>query len=569
MMYFGKPRAGKAAPTMQRDRLMTRWSSLKTERSSYMAHWQEIAEVLLPRSGRFFTQSRSRGEKRHNSIIDSAATRALRVLGAGMQAGMTSPARPWFRVQTPDKELNEYPAVKLWLHDTTELMRAVFARSNTYLSLHTLYEELGAFGTGASLVVSDFKDVIRHYPQTAGEYCIATDDRGEVTTFYREFQMTVEQVVGRFGRENVSHTIANLYDRGSLDQWVTLIHAIEPRSARDTTKRDAKNMPWKSCYFELGAEDGRYLSESGFKRFAGIAPRWSVRGGEIYGSSPGMEALGDIRQLQQEQYRKAVAIDKKTDPPLQMPTSMQGRDVDSLPGGVTFVDSPGGQQAIRTLYEVNLDLADLLADIQDVRARIDSMFYADMFLMLANDRQGQMTATEVAERHEEKLLMIGPTLERLHNEMLSPMIDITFDHMFDAQLLPPIPEELRGIELEVEFVSVLAQAQRAIGINSIDRFVIGLTNVAAAKPEVLDRLDGDEWVDAYGDALGVNPRIIVPKEVAESLRAERAKQQAAQQQMAAIEQGAAAAKDLAAAPTSGEPTALTDVMSMFSGYTTP
>jgi len=551
-----------------RNKLTTRWNALKTERASWFAHWKDISDYLLPRSGRFFVTDQNRGEKRHNNIYDSTGTRSLRVLAAGMMAGMTSPARPWFRLSTEDRDLAKYAPVKMWLADVSRKMLEVFASGNTYRALHNIYEELGAFGTGASIVLPDFSNVIHHYPLTTGEYCIAVDHRGQVNTLYREFQKTVHELVAEFGRDKVSNTVRNLYDRGSLDAWVTVMHAIEPRADRDPSKRDAKNMAWKSCYFEPGANNGQYLRESGFKEFPAICPRWATSGGDIYGNSPGMEALGDIKQLQHEQLRKAQAIDYMTKPPLQVPLSMKGHESDMLPGGISYVDTSGPSGGIRSAFEVNLDLNHLGMDIRDVRERIQSSFYADLFLMLANDRgDGRMTATEVAERHEEKLLMLGPVLERLHNELLDPLIEMTFTRMLEAGIVPPPPEELQGQELEVEFVSMLAQAQRAVGTNSVDRFVGNLGAVAQFKPEVLDKFDTDKWADTYSDMLGVDPQLIVPADEVAFIRKQRADAMAAQQRMAMMQQGADTAKSLAAAKTD-QPSALTNVIDMFSGYNT-
>ena len=554
----------------RRDRLFTRWGQLKSERASWWAHWQEITTYLLPRNGRYFTQDRNRGWRRHNNIYDNTGTRALRILGAGMMAGATSPARPWFRLGTGDPDLNRHQPVKLWLDDVTRRMQLVFQRSNTYRALHQMYEELAAFGTSASIVLPDYQRIIHHYPVTVGEFCIATDYQGRVNTIYREFEKTVHELVQEFGYEACSPTVKRMYDAGTLDTWIPVIHAIEPRSDRDRdrSKKDSKNMAWRSCYFEVGGEREVFLRESGFNDFPALVPRWSTAGGDIYGHSPGMEALGDIKQLQHEQLRKAQAIDFQTKPPLQVPHSLKNRDIEALPGGVTFVDAGNPNGGIRTAFEVNLRLDFLLNDIQDVRERIRGAFYADLFLMLANAQDTRMTATEVAERHEEKLLMLGPVLERLHNELLDPLIDVTFVRMLEAGLVPPAPRELQGMELNVEFVSMLAQAQRAVGSNSVDRFVANLGVVSQLKPDVLDRLDADAWVDAYADMLGVDPNLVVAGEQLAMVREARNRAMAAKEQAAMMEQQASTAKNLAAAKT-GEQNALTDIVNMFSGYNSP
>lgn len=550
------------------NRLFQRWGMLKTERATWMPHWKELSDYIMPRSGRFFIADRDRGQKRHNNIYDSTGTRAARVLGAGLMGGATSPARPWFRYGTSDPELAESPAVKAWLKIATDLTLDVFAKSNTYRTLQGHYEELGVFGTSASVFMDDFKNVISHYPSTVGEFAISTTYKGDVNTFAREFQKPVSMVVEEFGYENCSKTVQNMHDRNNLDAWVTLIHMIEPRVDREPGKLDAKNMAFKSCYFELGRDNDKYLREGGTKTFRALCPRWGVSGGDIYGNGPGMEALGDIKQLQHEQLRKAEAIDFQTKPPLQYPSSLKNMDVNRMPGGGAYVDMSNPGSKIQTMFDVKLDLSALLMDIQDVRERIKSAFYTDLFLMLAND-QGDKTATEVAELHEEKLLMLGPVLERLHNELYSPLIDMTFQRILEAGMLPPPPPELHGQELNVEFISMLAQAQRAVSTNSVDRFVMSMGTLAQlGKPNVLDKFDEDKWADKYSDMLGIDPELIVADDKVALVRKNRADQQAQQQKAAAMEQQSKTAKNLAQSPT-GNKNALTDVTSAFSGYSTP
>ncbi len=556
-----------------RQKLLMRWGQLRTERASWWGHWQEISTYLLPWNGRYFRQDRDKGIRRNNQIYDNTGIRALRTLGAGLMAGATSPARPWFRLGTHDPELDNAQPVKLWLAEVAQRMHAVFQKSNTYEALQQIYEEMGAFGTGASIVLPDFNTVIHHYPLTIGEYAIQTDWQGRVVTLYREFEKTVSEIVKEFGINNCSGTVQAMYNSGQLGAWVPIIHAIEPRSDRDPSKRDARNMAWASYYFELGGQSDKVLSESGFKQFPAVVPRWAVAGGDIYGNSPGMEALGDIKQLQHEQLRKAQGIDYQTNPPLQLPDSLKNRDVERLPGGITFVPAGAANQKIATAFDVNLNLAELLDDIQDVRGRIQKSFFSDIFLMLANSTNPQMTATEVAERHEEKMLMMGPVLERLNNELLFPLIEATFTHMVEMNALPPAPPELAGMDLNVEFISMLAQAQRAIGTNSVDRFVGSLGTIAQMKPDVLDKFDSDAWADVYSDSLGVDPKLVLANDQVAIIRQTRAQAQAAQQKLAAAQQVSEAARNFGQASAAagggsgGGPGS--DVMNMFSGYQSP
>lgn len=547
-----------------REKVQSRWDALKEERSSWMSHWKDISEVLLPRAGRFLPTENNRGGRAaFRKILDSTGTRALRTLSGGMMSGMTSPARPWFRLTTFNPELDESYEVKVWMSQVTSLMQMVFYKSNTYRALQMAYEELGAFGTSATLIYDDFDRVIHCHPLTIGEFAIATDSRGRVNTVYREFRMTVAMLVQEFGLENVSRTVKDLYDRGQLDEWVDVINAIEPRTERDPRKTDAKNMPYLSVYFEKSGDKGRVLRETGFTEFPAMCARWSVTGGDIYGTSPGMEALGDLCQLQQMQFRKSQAIDYKVHPPVLIPSEMKNMGTQFLPGGVIPYSNAQQAQQIRSAYMVDLDLNSLLVDIQDVRQRINEAFYRDIFMLMVNSTDKTMTATEVTERHEEKMLLMGPVLERLNAEMLDPLINIVFNKLVQADLLPPLPEDLQGQQLNVEFISILAQAQKAISTNSVDRMFSVLGNLAGMRPDIVDNVDLDFWPQWYADALGVDPRFIVSGKKVAVIREQRAQ---ADQQAAAMEQlqGATqAAKNMGMSMQGQSPE---QIMQAFTGY---
>lgn len=563
-------------PRTPQQRIMARKAALWTERSSHDAHTQEIAEFLLPRSARFHGSENGQGGATHyNSIIDETGTQAHGVLEAGLMAGMTSPARPWVKLATPDRDLMEFGPVKTWLSKVTQKMLTIYAKSNTYRAFRSMYGQIGAYGTAANVCVDNYENVLHNFPLAWGSYTIGLNQLGTADTLYRVITKTVAQLIEQFGRENCSQTVRNLWDTAKYDATVEVLHAIEPRRGRDYTKIDARNMLFKSCYLELGRDnDSKFLRESGFKEFPAICPRWLVDGDDTYATRwPAALALGSIKQLQQEQKQKSTAIDYQVEPPLGVPLELKNSGVDRLPGGVTFINAANPQGGIRSMFEVRLDLQHLLIDIQDVRDRINKSFFVDLFKMLANDTRSNVTAREIAERHEEKLLMLGPVLESLHTEMLQPYVEITFAKMLRAGLFAPgtelePPPELQGQDLDIEFISTLAQAQRAVGTASVDRLIGTIGSLAAIKPEVLDKLDADQAVDAYAEMLGVDPSLIVADKDVALVRKGRAAQQQAQA-MAAMAQPM---KDMAMA---GKAMGETDVeglqgaASAFSGYSIP
>lgn len=538
----------------QRESALQRWFSMVIERSSWISNWQELAHFMLPRSGRFDDTSAAsapnRGDKKHTHIYDSTATRSLNILTAGLLSGASSPARPWFRLKTPYTDLNNREPVKRWLFAVEERMREVFNSSNTYRAFRQVYQELSAFGTASNITLQNFNTVLHNHPQTIGEYAIGTDSDGKVDTLYRKFDLNVGQLVGRFGYERCSNRVRTLYDRGNLTPWIPVLHAIEPRRERNPLKLDNRNMPFSSCYYEFGGEEQDYLRESGFRTFPAQCPRWETRGADIYGSSPGMLVLGDTKQLQHQQLRKSQAIDFQTLPPLAAPPSAQSLGLNLTPGAVNYVDV--GTSGVKSLFEVNLDLGALREDILDVRGRIERGFFVDLFLLILGDtRATPATATEIAERHEEKLLMLGPVLESLHDEFLGAYIELAFSYLLEANLVPPPPQELEGVPLSIKFVSLLAQAQNLVGLGSVERLIGSVVNTSAVKPDLLDKLDLDRAVEIYADMLGVDPTLIVSGDQVALIRQQRAQQQQVAQAAAMAQQGAAIAKDLGTAGEDG------------------
>ena len=558
-------------PALRREYIWQRWSTLKTARASWDGDAKELCKFLLPRSSRFTTSETNKASRR-NTNYDNTALRAVDILGAGMMSGLTSPARPWFRLKHADDALMEYEPVKVWCADVTKKILNVFAKSNVYRSLHQGYVELGVYGTHASILMPNDKTVVHATSLTWGEYALATNAYGQVDTLYRELSMTAGQMVDQFGKEACSTSVIDAYNRGDIDARYDVIHAIEPNRAQDESRLDWRAMPFRSVWFEQARNDKeKYLREGGMRMFRGICPRWKVNGNDDYGESPGMVALGDAKQLQHEQLRKAQGIDYMTKPPIGLATNMKGQEVDLLPGGVTYLDVSQGAVGQKQMFDVNLRLDYLLADINDVRDRINAAFYADLFLMISNmDATGsKMTATEVAERHEEKLLMLGPVLERLHNENITPLIDITFDQLSEMGLLPPPPPELEGQPLETELMGILAQAQRAAQTNTNDRFLAGVATVAQFDPTAADKLDTDAIVEDYADGLGVNPRFLADDQTVQARRQARQQAAAAAQQAAQGSQVAEGASKLSKVPTQGGASnAGADVMQMFSGYQT-
>lgn len=533
-------------------RLHRRLSHLERDRTDWLPHWRELAENFKPRSGNWDNQSPdSRGGKRSESarIINNTPLRAARTLSAGMMAGLTSPARPWFRLLTPDPGLNDFTPVKEWLWKVEERMRGVLSKSNTYRVLPTMYGELGVFGTTAAVGLEDPDDMIRLQPWEIGSYWCANDSKLRVDTGYRLIKMTVRQIVQEFGLDNCSARVSGMFKNGQWEQWMDVYQAIEPNDERLLGRAGPDGMSVRSVYWEKGGDKDKLLGKRGFQESPLFVPRWIAEGNNCYGDSPAMDSLGDAKALQFEERRKAESLDKLVNPPMTAPTSLRNARVSLLPGDVTYVDANQAQAGYRPVYEIKPDIQWQTQSIKGIEERIESSLFADLFLMLANSDRRQITAREIDERHEEKLLQLGPVLERMNDELLDPLIDRVFSIMVrrsepfwtgnvdGVPPIPPPPEELQGMDLKVEYISILAQAQKMVGIQASDRLIAFAGNLAAIKqdPSVLDKLDTDQMIDEYADMLGASPLSVLSDDRVAELRAGRAKQQQ-MQQMAAMAQ---------------------------------
>lgn len=533
-----------------------RVGALNVERSTFIPHYQDLSEFVQPRKGRFTTSDRNKGGSRNASIINSRATQAHRIARAGLFAGTMSPTRPWpkFGILN-DPDLNQFAPVKIWLSEVERLMLEIFNRGNLYSQAPTLLGEVLLFATGFMTHVDDFEDVARFYTHTAGSYMLAQNSKFKINTAAREFELTTEQMVSQFGLENVSLAVKEQYDLGNYEKWQKVNHFIEPNPNLDPSKAGSQFKPFRSVFYEpSGAQtaqgENKFLKKSGFNRFPGYAPRWDVTGEDIYGTScPAMEALGDITGLQVEEKRKAQGIEKEVNPPLQGPASLLNKPVSSLPGGLVIYDMQQGGGEIKSIYNVQLNLQNMMADIQRVEQRIEQAFYVDMFLAITNMEGIQpKNQLELMQRNEERLLQLGPVLERIHGEFLDGLIDRTFDQMVVADLLPPAPEEIQGMQLKVNYISSLAMAQRSVATGGIDRLTLYLGQLQGLGYEnILDKFDADEAIDIYSDIIGTPPTLVVPDEAVAELRQEREveRQRLEQQQMLlqVAETGASAAKD--------------------------
>lgn len=516
--------------------------SLENYRYDLEQDMLDIQRYILPRKGLFYRRGQKVSDyggkvRDHSSIIDPEATFDLKDLAAALLAGMTPKTRPWLRLGLQDTDLMEFPPVKEWFHGVTQKMLDIFAWSNLYTSLHSVYREAAGFGTGAILEEFDIDNLVRFTTFTNGEFYIAVNKNGEVDVFYRQFEMTARNIVDKFGEDNISDDVRSEVSKSvqdsakrpdAQDKYFQVCQAIQPNESYNPEFIDNKNMKFESVYWEK-ANPKALLSRSGFEEQAVFVPRWDVTSTEHpYGEGPSKDVLGHVKMLQEMSIGQIKGMHKALDPPMRVPATFKGR-LSLIPGAQNVDPDPGGK-GISSIYDINFDYIGISNKIDDVRQQLRRGYFIDLLKMIAA-RPGLQppTATEVAERHEEKVVLLSPVLERFHSDLLNLLVKRTFNIMLRNGVIPPPPEEIQGEMMRVEYTSLLAQTQKLLGLQPIETFLGFLGQAAPLQPQILDKVNFDEMADEFGDAAGVPPKIIVSDETVAAIRKARADAAAAQE----------------------------------------
>jgi hypothetical protein len=524
-----------------RQHLETRLMMLRSWRTSEIEHDALVAQYLLPRRSQWLTQggdqqpvpnSMIRNLPINQAILDPTGTQAMRVAAAGMVEGLMSPSRPWFKLSGP-KSFAPDRAATLWFEEVQERMYAIMAHSNFYDCGAQMMEDLIAYGTGPMLIYEDDDDVIRCYNPCVGEYYLGLGATNRVEVFNRLFVFTVSQMVEMWGLDACPQDVQTLWSQkgASLDQERIVAHSIEPnfeiQRPGDPSPygKVSGGFTYREVYWVYGASVERPLSVHGFMDEPFIAPRFWLRPNSAYGDCPGKDALPDIMQLQQETMRKAELLEKHVRPPLNVPVELKNQPSSILPGRQNYTSDTS--KGIKAVFEVNPQAMQHISnDLALIQQRIKVGFFNDLFLMLAQATK-DMTAYEVAQRQQEKLQVLGPVIERFNNEAASKAIKRVFAIMMRKQLIPPLPKSLQGVSIQIEYISMLALAQRAVATAGIERLLAVQGKMAGTNQDVLDLIDDDEVIREYADQLGVTQKVLRSPEAVAQIRAQRAKVQAA------------------------------------------
>lgn len=513
--------------------IIRRAEQLKSARANHESQWQKVADYMLP--DREFTRASTPGARRPPLIFNTTPVLMVEHLAGALHGMLTSPALRWFKLRATDDALNGDDAVRQWFEIATDILYRIFTSpaASFDLSLHEDYLDISAFGQGGMFIADRGYAGPRFESLPLGECYVAQNASGVIDTLYRQYALPAREAV-RLWPKTVSREIGQIAEK-TPDATVEIIHATEPRPEGSPGK------PFATCYVEKGHKC--LLEDGQFEEFPFVLPRWMKRSGETYGRGPGINAYPDVRALNKMEETIMRGLEKMVDPAMLLPDDGFLAEADFNPGRFNYIRSDTAMDRIRPVETGGRP--DLGRVDQDGREkRIRAIFYVEWLTLPS---QPNMTATEVMQRRDEMLRMMGPMVSRLQGESLGPIISRTFNIVLRNGGFPPPPRALSGAQWHVEYLGPLALAQKASDAQNALMWMQAIQGMAALDPNVIDIIDTDAAARFLGDRQGAPANLMRARDTIEQLRAARAQRQQQAEQLAAAQQVAGAAKDGAGA----------------------
>ena len=516
---------------------------MKDRRTSFEDHWRDIAKYTSPRDYRWLENDwQERGNKANKNIVDPIGGLSARATEAAFSASITPTSRPW-KILKARGELGKQHNIQAYLADVSDIMDEYTLSSNFYTEASKVYHQSALYGTAAMIIEEDEETEFRCETLPIGSYWLGIDAKRRVNQFAREIKMTVMQAADMFGEDALSEAHRRILEtKQGMSEQITVLHWIGPNPDYN---RDPLSRRFRSIYIDPSdsTNPDRALRVGAYDEFPVIAPRWKTYGDDVWGlDCPGMMALGHLQEIQKWRKTAALAAEKMAKPPTLRPEGTARNGVDDKPGGQTVVPRGQASEGVKPLYQINFDINGALAMIDRIQAQVREIFFVNLFMMVANERRSGTKAREIEELHEEKMIVLSTVYEQYSDEFLNPAVNRIYNILLRRGRFPIPPEELQGQQFDVEYVSVMAQAMKLVGIGNMDRALAILSQTAAIDPSVLDIVDLTRFTESYiSDRLGVDARVMATAEEREA----KAEQRAASQQRAQMQQTASVQADTA------------------------
>lgn len=530
--------------------LLRRHKTIESNRRQWDTHFQELAEYMLPRRADF-TGPRNPGQKRTERQFDGVPMQAARGLASAVDALIKPKTEKWFTASTGDEELDENPEIKEWMEEATDITYdELYASESRFLQRSAEVDnDLVVFGTGVLFIGGR--------PATGGllfqsaplaSTWIAENADGDIDTVFRRQIFTARQAEQRFGRDNLGTKTREALTNNKADTEFPFLQIVLPRDERNAAKRNNVNMPFASIVIDVESE--HKIGESGFHEFPFAVPRWDTASGEVYGRSPAMLALPDVKTVNQQAKTILRAGHMITDPPLLTPSGSGFSSLRNWPGGITPYDpsilsKTGGKSPVFPLVTGgNIPIGREMQN--DTRDQIWAAFFRDVLQLPPSDGT-KMTATEILERKAQLIRSVGPTFGRLEADYPAVIVERSFAILQRAGKFPEPPELLEGENIKFKFVSPIARALRQVEAASLGKTIADIEPLVALNPALMDNFEDDQISRDVGEANGMPQKWLRSIDDRDAIRQQRAEAQAAEQQKADLERLAAAAPNVTGA----------------------
>lgn len=482
---------------------------LKGSRGTWESHWQEVTDFVLPRKNTVLNK-KSPGEKRTWQLLDNTAVHSNELLAGALHSMLTNPDSPWFEMTTGNIITDNDDQVRLWLQETTRDIHNVINNSNFQTEVHELYVDLGAIGTACQLIEEDDDTIVRFSTKFIADYFIKESRSGKVELIMHEARWKAHDLIEEFSEKGMHRDVLKEYteQKGTEYKVVHCVYECEEK--------------YYSVY--ILPDLNHKLKEETFNEFPYLTPRWSKASGEDYGRSPGMSCLPEIKVLNKMNETLLIGAQKKVDPPIQMPDDGFALPIVTRPGGINYYRS-GSNDVIKPIFnDTNLEFG--YQAMEDRRQRVRDTFYVDQLKL----RQGgpMMTATEVLQRTEESMRLLGPMLGRMQSEYLRPLINRVFNIMLRKGKIKPAPAAMKGHTLDVRYSSLIAKSQRLADAQNILRTVQAVAPFMQMDPSVADNFNGDACARIVAGVYGFPQLGLRSAADVQKLRQQRAEAQQAQ-----------------------------------------
>lgn len=512
-----------------------KYEKLLNYRNNWEHHWQELADYLLPRKADI-TKRRMQGSKRSERIFDSTGIHAVELLAAHLQSMLTNVSMSWFTMGYRDRELAVDNEANRWLQKCTELLDNAIDRSNFSLEIHELYFDLVVFGTGCLFI--EYNENGLHYSSRhISELAISSNDRNQIDTVYRCFKLTARQIAQKFPDAALPDRVKKDLENEPYNEH-EIVHAVYPMSDMKTS---LFNKPIMSCYYHKDSLG--LLGRGGYDEFPFCVPRFNLDSTSSmgFGRSPGMTCLADVKMVNKMSEVSIKSAQKQLDPPLMCPDDGFFSPIRVTPGAINFYRA-GTRDRLEPLQAGTNNPIALNMEEQR-RQAIRNAFFIDQLQMRESP---QMTATQVLALQEQQMRSLGSVMGRLQHELLQPLIQRSFKLMLRNGQLPTPPEQLQGQDIDIEYVSPLAKAQKSMDLQSTMRGMEIVGGLSEGFPALRDYIDERGLAEYIVEYAGLPAKVVRSDEEVAAIKEQREEQQ--QQMMQQQQEMMAAEKAQKAAP---------------------